>query len=256
MAIIGFKLDLAVVLIDATTGRSIYDSGAAFLRNGEAAWPMSKGEGNYVFLNTGRENFTLGVTLRGYEPYEYYIDYEKLEEGMPLFPVFLIPVTDIPSGESLVTLTGTLSGLTEIEAVCTWRPGFCIDSYNPKKGIMTFFSMLGAKSMEDVNYGLVNVDSGEYEPIEVVKNLENNSVKLKADIASEFKQNAPLCRIIYGYADGNGRYLLRMRDSADEIPVIIRYCVKGKWKYLQGEFHQISADGLGKKKESPGKEGE
>lgn len=255
MATIGYKLDLAIVLVDTTTGRVVTDKGAAFTRNGEADRPIDKGGGNYIFLNKGRENFTLGVEMRGYEKYSKVVDYEKLNANLPIFTVFLIPKTELMTGvDSLVSLFGKLSGLTEIEAVCTNRPGFCINEYKPRKGEMSYFSILGAKSMDDVNYGVVHAEKGDYEPIEVTKNLPDYVVKLREHITEEFKTNAPICRIIFGNVDEEGNYLLRMKDSGEDIPVIVRYCVDGEWNFLQGNFHDICNEGLQKQKGSQGKE--
>ncbi|MCR5453253.1 MAG: hypothetical protein K6F00_11570 [Lachnospiraceae bacterium] len=255
MATIGFKLDLAMVLVDTTTGRVVTEKGAAFLRNGEAEPPIDKGGGNYIYINKGRENFTLGVKLKGYEDYSGLVDYDKINANLPLFTVFLIPSTQgIPKGDPLVSLSGKLSGLTEIEAVRTSRPGYCINEFKPKKGTMSYFSMNGSRSMDGVNYGIVHVEQGDYEPIEVVSNQPDYTVKLKEPILEEFVTNAPICRIIYGSVDEEGNFLLRLRDSADEIPVILRYCVDDQWYFLQGEFHCLSDSLMQEVIKSQGKE--
>ena len=62
-SVFGSRLDLLVRLYDTTTGAPVDERNVLFTRNEEPVIPAPRGEGMYVFINTGREDFLIGVVF-------------------------------------------------------------------------------------------------------------------------------------------------------------------------------------------------
>ena len=90
-SVIRAKLDLLVRLFDTTTGATVDERNVLFMRDGVPVRPESRGAGAYVFINTGREDFLMRISVRGYEDYEVKVCYEEMDERLPVCNVFLMP---------------------------------------------------------------------------------------------------------------------------------------------------------------------
>lgn len=238
-SIIQYKLDLAIDLIDTTTGNTVLQRDVTFLRNGVEVKPIARGGGKYVFINSGRENASFTVKVYGYEIAEFEVLYEELNEGLPMKQVFLIPLENTMQGEPVLTLSGNLPGLQKIEAVPYEQATRKLSSYDERKRIMTLFMQGANQTMDDAYYGLVHLDKMDYEPFEVLKNVKEQSYKIKAPLAEAFSTNSPIVRVIFGQVSSDGDYILRLRDSSSNLPVIIRYVVNGEQKFKVVDFHEL-----------------
>ena len=65
--VIKARLDLLVSLVDTTTGATVNERNVSFLRDGQPVRPEYRGNGTYVFINTGREDFLMQIKVYGYE---------------------------------------------------------------------------------------------------------------------------------------------------------------------------------------------
>ena len=75
-AVLRAKLDLLVRLVDTTTGATVDERNVLFMRDERKVRPEERGNGNYVFINTGREDFLMRIKVAGFEEYVTHIRYE------------------------------------------------------------------------------------------------------------------------------------------------------------------------------------
>ena len=120
--VIKARLDLLVSLVDTTTGATVNERNVSFLRDGQPVRPEYRGNGTYVFINTGREDFLMQIKVYGYEEYRMKVVYEDLDSSTPAMDIFLMPSENMFSGEGLLSLSGNLPFLKKIEAVNLLRP--------------------------------------------------------------------------------------------------------------------------------------
>ncbi|MCD8196688.1 MAG: hypothetical protein LUE24_05935 [Lachnospiraceae bacterium] len=231
------SLDLLVRLIDTTTGLEVEERNVRFWRDDRPVRPIPRGSGNYVFLNCGREDGDLRVSVYGYEPCRVAIRYEELDSRMPTKEAFLIPSENVSGGEPVISFSGKLPGITEIQAVSTGSAGCCISGFDERKRIMKLFKT-HRMGMDDIFYGLVHPQRQTYEPFEVVKELQDGSVKISRPLEEPFTVNAPVSRIVFGSVDPDGSYLLRVRDDAESLVYLVRYVAEGKAAFRTVDFRR------------------
>lgn len=238
------KLDLVLQLVDTTTGAAVGEQDVRFFIDGKQCWPIPRGGGNFVFINTGRRDNTLTLKVFGYEDAMVNVQYEKLDETVPLKQVFLIPSEKHAKGENLCSLTGILPGLEEIEAVSLKQSNFCFSEFNEKKGLMKLFLARGRLSMENVHYGLIGENRQCYEHFEVTEEVPPDMVRLKEPLTETFAVNSPISRVIFGKVSPDGSYLLRVRDDAEMLSYLVRYRVNGETRFQTVDFHQCGENEL------------
>ena len=116
-ALIYHSISLVLRLIDSITGLPIEERDVRFLLPSDKNLPIAKGEGAYLFVNAGREDFELEIHIYGYESKKAKIFYDALDEQVPIQELYFLP-KDYPAGrKNVLTLRGKISGITEIEAV-------------------------------------------------------------------------------------------------------------------------------------------
>ena len=243
MSTISYRLDLLINLIDTTTGRAVTDSNVLFYKDGEALLPEARGDGLFLLLNTGRNDFELSVKVYGYEDYHGYVKYETLSEREPIYAVYLNPVDDPWIGEAVLSYRGRIPKLEAIEAVTLFKARCAASEYNVRRQELSVFRMDGSKSMPDVHYGLLQGQKNTYTHIEVEKDISDTKVKLAKPLTEKFSPNTPMYRVIFGQVEPDGSFVLKVRDAAAEIPVIVRYRIGGEWYAQQTEFHTLVAGG-------------
>ncbi|MCR4705199.1 MAG: hypothetical protein K5641_03950 [Lachnospiraceae bacterium] len=242
-SVIRYSLDLLVRLVDTTTGGSVDSRDALFFENGQQIKPMPKGGGNYIFLNEKREDRTLTIRVYGYEECELLIRYDELDSALPTKEAFLIPAGEARTGESILRLTGTLKGITAIEAVCISQTGWCISEFDERKRIMKLFRSQNRFSTENIYYGLINTVNDTYESFEILKQVSEDSVKIKKPLEEEFSVNSPISRIVFGRTYPDGRYVLAVRDNATDLRYLVKYRIGDVDHFQAVDFHQ-SLDNL------------
>lgn len=241
---IHFKLDLILQLVDTTTGRTVTEQNVRYFEEDESIKPIPRGNGTFVFINTGRKDRTLTLEVAGYETCQVRICYDALDEAVPLKQVFLIPSENTPKGERLCSLTGKLSGLEELEAISLSQSFVTISEFDERKRLMKLFVSQGRLMMENVHYGLISADRKSYEHFEVEEELPPNQVRLKKKLEEQFSVNAPISRVIFGSVSPDGSYLLRVRDNARVLVCLVRYRVNGEYLYQTVDFHNCAENEL------------
>ena len=238
------RLDLAVSLIDTTTGLVVEERDARFFKDGAALFPQHREEGLFLFLNIGREDFLLEAEISGYEVFREQIRYEALDENRPFYTIYLIPERNLRKGEAVLSLEGKIPQLMAIEAISLLRAHCAANEYNARKQELSVFRSNGSKELSDVHYGLLQGQKDSYIHIEVEKDLSEDRVKLSKPLTEEFSPKSPVYRVIFGQVKEDGSFILRLRDEADVIPVIIRYRQEDTWYSRKGEFHKLAMRGL------------
>lgn len=233
---IRYTLDLLIRLIDTTTGAVVTERDVHFRKDKKTVRPVPRGNGNYVFLNTGREDCTLDVDVFDYEPAHVTIRYEELDTFLPIKDVFLIPSENTVKGENVLTLTGSLSGIEAIEAVRVGRSYCTVKNFDARKRILNLFRANGP-GMEEICYGLIHADRMTFETFEVEKVISPVSLKLKKPLQEEFRENSPIARVVYGQWNAAGDYLLRVRDDGTNLKYLVRYVVSGIPAFQTVDFH-------------------
>ncbi len=238
-SVIRAKLDLLIRLVDTTTGAAVDEKNVVFTRDGKPVRPDTRGEGIYLLINTGRENFLMQVKVYGYEEMTLNINYEELNEHLPEITVFLIPSENTVRGEGVLSLSGILPFLEAIEAVKPDRPLCTVKGFEPKKKILSYFPMAGAlRDWDEAEYGMLHADRESYETIGIVRRDTEQSVELKEILKEENISNLPVLRIIHGKVDENGAYLLRVRDDGEDQKYLIRYTVKSEVRFQTVDFRE------------------
>lgn len=237
-SVIHYRLDLLIRLIDTTTGFEVEERNVRFWHEGREVHPVPRGSGNYVFLNSGREDGSLEVRVFGYDSCRVDIRYDALDSQLPIKEVFLIPSENTGKGMPVITFSGRLPGITAIEAVNLGSPCCCISEFDERKRIMKLFKTHRA-GMEDIFYGLVHPDRKDYEPFEVVKGISESSVKIKEPLKEPFSVNSPIARIIFGRVTPEGDYCIRVRDDAERLLYLVRYVAEGNVKFQITDFHNL-----------------
>lgn len=242
-ATVHYKLDLMIRLVDTTTGAVVEERNVRFLKDGQAVHPIPRGSGNFVFLNGGRENGVLEVFVYGYDPAHAVIDYKTLDERMPIQEVFLIPSENTTKGLPVITFSGKLPGLEELQAVNTGDIYCCISEFDERKRIMKLFKTHRA-AMDDRFYGLIHPDRQDYEPFTVEKEISEAAVKISEPLKEPFSVNSPIARVVFGSTASDGSYFIRVRDESERLIYLVRYVVQGNVKYQLVDFHQLDGKAL------------
>ncbi len=233
------RLDLLLTLKDATTGLPVQERDVRFRRNDEVVFAHSRGEGSFVFINVGRENGLMQIDAYGFEPKNLKVDYETIDPVLPNIDVFLIPSENTRRGESILTLSGQLSGLEAVEAIHPGRPVTSIREFDKKKRIMTVFQPNRRVNLTEIYYGLYNVEKGTFEDLEVRDELPGKKVRLKKTLEEEFTLNSPICRIVFGQVEEDGTFILRVRDDGKNLKYLVKYIVDGETRYKEIDFHEL-----------------
>lgn len=231
-------LDLALHLVDTTTGGTVYENTARFYRDGEPFIPAPRGDGMFVLIDTGREDFELTVEVKGYETITLPIRYEELEERLPLKDVHLIPVERVSYGEGYITLKGSDDSISSIEAIRLDRPCVNVSSYNERRSRITLIPSEGRYVFTDVVYALLDEEGVSYQYLYPGEEYEKYVYTLKAPLTREFHENSSLHRIIRGMVSG-GTYLLRVKDEYSPTPYLIRYVKAGEEKFMAVDMDAV-----------------
>ena len=88
-------------------------------------------QGDSCHIEVHDHSFTIVRRIYGYDEYETSVRYEELDDGLPVCYVFLMPSESTSLGRDILSFSGTLPFLKEIEAV------------NLNKSLCIFFVFIG-----------------------------------------------------------------------------------------------------------------
>ena len=236
--VITSRLDLLIALWDTTTGMPVTEKDLRFFKNGERIRPDSRESGNYILINQGREDGPMQILAYGYEPFFAEIRYEEMDRQMPTLDAFLIPSESGPQGGRMLSLSGQCKGITSIEAIHLGRPITAFREYDKKRRTLSTYMPNRRMSLDRTYYGIADTKEGIFEKILVLREVSDKKVRIKDPLDHAFSQNAPICRIIFGSIDGDGNYLIRVRDDGEKQKHLVHFVIDGKDLFEIIDFHQ------------------
>ncbi|MCR5033164.1 MAG: hypothetical protein K6A92_09900 [Lachnospiraceae bacterium] len=237
-SVIRAQLGLLIWLIDTTTGASVEENNVQFFADGTRIRPEPRGAGSFVLINTERKNFRLDTEVYGFEKKSMDVRYEELDDRIPTCVVFLIPSEKNAKGETVTSIFGNLPFLESLEALDPTKVLCRLVDFTEKTRKMSVIKQSGRfLDMGYGHYGLLQADGKSYEKI-TVSDTDSVSVLTLADsLKKPYVVNAPVCRVIFGEVRPNGDYLLRVRDDAKNLNLLLRYVVKGEEYFQQLDLH-------------------
>jgi hypothetical protein len=230
-------LDLMVRLIDTTMGTAVTDRGVEFYYNGKRIQPLLKEPGSYILIGTGREDFELLVTAKGFEDKKVTVSYESLDQRIPMAELHLIPGTAYSPSAPCHTLKGTIPGLTELDAVKNGDSACVIREFDERKKLLTLFNPHRLE-LNCVDYAVVNPEDETFEPFEIKTRVSDQEFKISRKLEKTFGNHFPVCRIVHGLAGHDGSYLLRVRNNSSDARWMIRTVIHGEEQFCTIDFTQ------------------
>lgn len=240
------RLDLMISIYDATTGSAVDEANIRFLRDEKVVVPEKRGRETFVFLNLGRENCLMQIDVYGYESRRISVDYDTLNQQLPALDVFLIPSENYRVGQNVLYLRGQLSGLLKLEALHPGRPVTSIKDFDAKKMTMSVFAPNRRVELTRRYYGLIHSDKASFEDLIVSDEMIGEAVKLEEPIREEFSPNAPICPIIFGQVEEDGKFVLAVLDDGENLNYLVKYQTKDTTGYQMIDFHNLNGVVLGK----------
>lgn len=229
--IVSHRLDLAVRLMNAVTGSPVTDGGTMFLRDGRSLRLKRTNGEEWTGVDTGRENFVLGVNVRGFEKTSVPVRYELLDQNLPLLEIPLIPEQTEWNKPSYLTLEGSLESIEELQAVPLKGGDLYAVSYEENDRMISLYNP-HKKILRLSTYAVVNQKSREFELITVLKAAPDGRYQLARGLEKSLDGRSPFVRPVYGMVTYEGQYLIRIPRYKDETEWILRYVADGR-EYFQ-----------------------
>ncbi len=234
--VITAKLSLAIRLIDTTNGKELQETNVSFFKDGSMLRPIKKGDGVYIFVNVGKEDFLMQIKAYGYDDTDVKVAYDTLDPRLPMIDVFLMPSEKNRVGGSVLEIHGTLSDLEFIEGISLDHPICLFQSLVVKREVakMTILPLKagGGVKLDSITYALTNETGERYERFAFKEQDSPLSVILLSPLQDEHKLNDRIFRIIYGRAGPDGRFSMKVRDDASSLPYLLYFKV-GEDEYFR-----------------------
>ena len=233
-AVIRHRVALALRMIDTSTGRAADLNGTIIRCDGKPLHPLLRDDGYIVFLDLPPDGATLSVRVPEFEPIELVPDDAALSAGKYEQEVQLIP-----DGKSRMrpcfTLSGTMPGITAIDAVRVGDNACLMRSFDERRKIITLFNPRQLE-LDRTFYAVVNPDDARYEAIEITERTSDKTFRIAEPLKSEFRNYYPVSRRVLGRAAPPGNYLLRVRNDSAKCVWIVRYIVNGQAYFQTVDF--------------------
>lgn len=221
-AIFIHRLDLALRLMDTTTGNDVAGHEVMLFYDGKPLHPMEKEKGTLIFPGLGRNDFTLSVTSQKYDSVTIPIRFAELDKEFPIVEIHLIPSKNSISTVPCLSLVGNMSGISDLTAVRMGDTSCLIRDFDPRKKLATIFNPHHLE-LNRTHYALVDPNEQCYERFSIVKKLDDHTIKLDRVLVTKFGNYFPITPIIFGHTSEDGSYRLRVRDDASAAKWLIHY---------------------------------
>ena len=222
------RLGLALRLLDTTTGFPVQDRAVRILWDGKLVHPQFRTDGSMIFLEAGQEDFTLDITLSGFEPRHLEVRRKELDPKLPLLELHMIPGDDYRlSRYPCLGVEVVLPGIQTLDGVRAGESPCLIREQDPRRRLITIFNPHNLE-LNRTWYALVNPDQGVYEPFSVVRRVNGQQYKLDRALEMEFRNYFPICPLVFGCAGPDGRYRLKVRDDAASARWMLRWVAGGQ----------------------------
>lgn len=227
LEIVSCRLDLAVRLQNAVTGDPVAGSRPMFQKDGKNFKLKPAGGADWIGVNIGREDFVLGVNVRGFEKTVVPIRYELLDPRLPIVEIPLIPEQTEWDKPSYMTLEGSLDKIEELQAVPLKGGDLYAVSYQKEERTISLYNP-HKKMIRLSSYAIVDQKKQEFEIITVLKALPDGKYQLKEDLKKGFEGRSPVVSPVYGMVSQDGSYLIRIPRNRADTEWILRLVAGGK----------------------------
>ncbi len=235
-AVIHHRLDLAIRLINAVTGKVIEERNVRFLTQTPGIKAVPRGGGLYLFLNVDSEYVDLDIDVYGYDMRKVNIRLDNKQQGqMRIREVYLLPLEN-PIRDNVLTLRGNLEGIEEIEAVSLIDVNCCTKEFDARKRIITVLNQRNIR-FHHIHYGLINRQRTAYEHFELEKEISLQEIKCKNRLEEEVGINQPIVRVIFGQVNEQGDYVLKVPKD-DNAQYLVRFVADGKKIFQKVDFNE------------------
>lgn len=222
---IAHRLDLFLHVVDTVTGRGIPEKAVAFYKNGQAICPLSKGEGDFVFVNLGREDFWLSVSADGYIDKKLYVIYDDLKETLPILEICLLPGLHYCSHKPLHKLCGKKKGLVGLDGVRLSKSLCQFQNYCKEKdgkGVLNIYNPY-RMALRQIHYALLDSNFQSYQPFVISKRLSDTSFLIEGEFAEDFSSYDPIVRLQFGHVNEEGDYHFIALDEDTDARFLLRF---------------------------------
>lgn len=239
------RLDLALRLVDTTSGWNVPGFGTSALVDGEKVRFEEKPDNVLIFRNLEKRKFRLEVISPGFEIAQTDVDLDTLDKMLPLKELHLIPGENFPGEVKFHTLKGKLPGIKSLSAVRLSDNSVLIREFDARKRIATVFNP-HRLALDRVQYALVDPDRNVYEPFLIKKMIDNQTLKTDRAPEMELKNYFRITPLISGIVSDDGDYCLRVRDDAETAKWLVRWEVSGEASFRIVDFFAECAPQLEK----------
>lgn len=227
----GSRLDLAVRFVNAVDGSVIREDQAVFFHNKKALKPRQSEHAYWLFADTGRADFILGVNVHGFEKTQITVSYKMLCENLPTMEIPLVPRQSAWNNPPLLTVEGKMEGLEEVQAVAKRESDVYAVSYEERDCKLSLCHSRRT-NFADSYYALASSDWQEFEIVRILKKLPADMVQIDHALKKRWQGICFLVHPVYGTVSEEGRYLLRVPVYGKDAGWLARFVVRGK-EYFQ-----------------------
>ncbi len=239
------RLDLALRLVDTTSGWNIRGIGTSVFIDGEKIRFEEKPDNILIFRNIEKRKFQMEVISPGFETAQVDVDLDVLEKTLPLIELHMIPGENFPGGLKLHTLKGRLPGIRSLSAVRLSDNSVLIREFDTRKRIATVFNP-HRLALDRVRYAIVDPDQNIYEPFLIKKMIDDQKIMTDRAPEMELKNYFRITPLISGMVSDNGDYCLRVRDDSETAKWLVRWEVNGEQSFRIVDFFAECAPQLEK----------
>ena len=229
------RLNLALRLVDTTTGRNVSGRSTAAFVDGKQVRFGEKGDHVLIFQNLEKRAFRLTITSPAYETAQVDVELDTLDPKLPLLEIHLVPSKQYPVGVELLSVEGTLPGIQELSAVRVGENSCLIREFDPRRRQATVFNPHHL-ALDRVHYALVDPDRGICEPFRILRMVNDQTLKLDRVLEMPFRNYFPVTPRVLGKTEADGSYCLRLRDDAAQAKWLLYWVVDGKANFRTVDF--------------------
>lgn len=216
------RLELALRLVDTTSGRNISGRNVELYADETQIRFQEKSDLILIFQGLEKRSFCLKIRSRIYESVEQEVDLDQLKQDMPLLELHLIPSKDYPGGTEFLCVEGVLPGIRKISAVRMGDNTCLIREFDPRRKMVKIFNP-HRLLLERVQYALIDPENNRYEPFRIVKQIDEQTIKIDRGLEMSFRNYFPITPEVFGLAKPDGTYCLRVRDDGSEAKWLVRW---------------------------------
>lgn len=237
------RLDLALRLVDTTSGRNISGQSVRTFLDGKPVFFGEKNDHMLIFQNLEKRTFCLRIESRFFEPVQVDVDLDAMKKGLPLLELQLVPSRQYPGENVFLNLEGTLEGIRELSAIRLGDNACLIRQVDARKRLLHVFNPYHL-SMDRVEYALLNPDRNQFESFRVLRLVNDQTLKVDQIPEMQFQNYFPITPIVFGVTRPDGSYCLRVRDDGEQARWLVRWVAQDEVEFRVIDFRKTPCPSL------------